>query len=157
MLAHEIDILWAPTVVQCNNYERVVLASHQLSGPAANWWDAYVEAHEESESINWPEFRAAFRAHHVPQGVIKLKKMEFQDLKQGSMSVNEYVNKFTQLSHYTLHEVDTDENKQDCFLNRLNDGLTYTLVARDFENFQGMVNKALVLENRRGVIERSVS
>jgi hypothetical protein len=144
-------------VVQCNNYERVVLASHQLSGPAANWWDAYVEAHEESESINWPEFRAAFRAHHVPQGVIKLKKMEFQDLKQGSMSVNEYVNKFTQLSHYTLHEVDTDENKQDCFLNRLNDGLTYTLVARDFENFQGMVNKALVLENRRGVIEQSVS
>jgi hypothetical protein len=144
-------------VLQCNNYERVVLASHQLSGPAANWWDAYVEAHEESESINWPEFRAAFRAHHVPQGVIKLKKMEFQDLKQGSMSVNEYVNKFTQLSHYALHEVDTDENKQDCFLNGLNDGLTYTLVARDFENFQGMVNKALVLENRRGVIERSVS
>jgi hypothetical protein len=26
------------------------------------------------------------------------------------------------------------------------------LEARDFENFQGMVNKALVLENHRGVI-----
>jgi hypothetical protein len=68
-------------VVQCNNHEKVLLTSHQLSGPAANWWDAYVEAHEEPESINWPEFRAAFRAHHVPQGVIKLKKKEFQDLK----------------------------------------------------------------------------
>jgi hypothetical protein len=53
-------------VVQCNNHEKVLLASHQLSGPAADWWDAYVEAHEEPESINWPEFRAAFRAHHVP-------------------------------------------------------------------------------------------
>jgi hypothetical protein len=53
-------------VVQYNNRERVLLASHQLSGPAANWWDAYVEAHEEPESINWPEFRAAFHAHHVP-------------------------------------------------------------------------------------------
>jgi hypothetical protein len=53
-------------VVQCNNNEKVLLASHQLSGPAANWWDAYMEAHEEPESINWPEFRAAFRAHHVP-------------------------------------------------------------------------------------------
>jgi hypothetical protein len=40
-----------------------------------------------------------------------------------------------------------------CFLNDLNDGLAYALVARDFENFQGMVNKALVLENRRGVTE----
>jgi hypothetical protein len=68
-------------VVQCSNHEKVLLASHQLSGPAADWWDAYVEAHEEPESINWPEFRAAFYAHHVPQGVIKLKKKEFQDLK----------------------------------------------------------------------------
>jgi hypothetical protein len=112
-----------------------------------------VEAHEEPESINWPEFRAAFCAHHVPQGVIKLKK-EFQDLKQGSMSVNEYVTKFTQLTHYAPHEVDTDEKKQECFLNGLNDGLAYALETRDFENFQGMVNKALVLENHRGVMER---
>jgi hypothetical protein len=94
-----------------------------------------VEAHEEPESINWPEFRAAFRAHHVPQGVIKLKKKEFQDLKQGTMSVNEYVTKFTQLSCYAPHEVDTDEKKQECFLNGLNDGLAYALEARDFENF----------------------
>jgi hypothetical protein len=140
-------------VVQCNNCERVLLASHQLSGPAADWWDAYVEAHEEPKSINWPKFRAAFYVHHVPQGVMKLKK-EFQDLKQGSMSVNEYVTKFTQLSRYALYEVDTDEKKHDCFLNGLNDRLTYALEAQDFENFQGMVNKALVLENRRDVMER---
>jgi hypothetical protein len=82
----------------------VLLAAHQLSGPAANWWDAYVEAHEEPESINWLKFRAAFRTHHVPQGVIKLKKKELLDLKQGSMSVNEYVTKFTQLSRYHQEE-----------------------------------------------------
>jgi hypothetical protein len=69
------------------------------------------------------------------------------------MSVNEYITKFTQLSHYALHEVDTDEKKHECFLNGLNDGLAYALEARDFENFQGMVNKALVLENHRGVMQ----
>jgi hypothetical protein len=68
-------------VVQCNNREKVLLASHHLSSPAADCWDAYVEAHEKPESINWPEFKAAFHAHHVPQGVIKVKKKEFQDLK----------------------------------------------------------------------------
>jgi hypothetical protein len=68
-------------VVQCSNREKVLLASHQLSGPAADWWDAYVQAHVELGSINWPKFRAAFRAHHVPRGVIKLKKKGFQDLK----------------------------------------------------------------------------
>jgi hypothetical protein len=70
------------------------------------------------------------------------------------MCVNEYVTKFTQLSRYTLHEVDTIEKKQECFLNGLNDILAYALEARDFENFQGMVNKAPVLENHRGMMKR---
>jgi hypothetical protein len=70
------------------------------------------------------------------------------------MSMNEYVTKFTQLSCYAPHEVNIDKKKHGCFLNGLNDGLAYALEARDFENFQGMVNKALVLENRRGVMER---
>jgi hypothetical protein len=69
------------------------------------------------------------------------------------MSVNEYVTKFTQLSRYAPHEVGTDEKKHECFFHGLNDGLAYALEARDFENFQGMVNKALVLENRRVVME----
>jgi hypothetical protein len=140
-------------VVLCNSREKVLLASHQLSRPAADLCDAYVEAYKEPESINWPEFRAAFHAHHVPQGVIKLTKKEFQDLKQWSMSVNKYVTKFTQLSRYAPHEVDIDEKKHQGFLNGLNDGLAYALEAQDFENFQGMVNKALVLENHKGVME----
>jgi hypothetical protein len=69
------------------------------------------------------------------------------------MSVNVYITMFTQLSHYAPHEVDTNERKHECFLNGLNDGLAYALEAKDFKNFQGMVNKGLVLENRRGVME----
>jgi hypothetical protein len=61
----------------------------------------------------------AFRSHLVPQGVIKLKKKEFQDLKQGSMTVSEYVIRFTQLSRYAPNDVDTDEKKQECFLSGL--------------------------------------
>jgi hypothetical protein len=53
-------------VVYCNNREKLLQASHQLSSAATDWWDAYVEPHEEPESINWPEFSAAFHAHHVP-------------------------------------------------------------------------------------------
>jgi hypothetical protein len=70
------------------------------------------------------------------------------------MSVNEYITMFTQLFRYAPYEVDTYEKKRECFLNGLNAGLAYALEARDFENFQGMVNKALVLENHRGVMER---
>jgi hypothetical protein len=43
------------------------------------------------------------------------------------MMVNEYVTRFTQLSRYAPNDVDTDEKKQECFLNGLDDGLTYPL------------------------------
>jgi hypothetical protein len=141
-------------VVQCNNREKVLFASHQLEGPAADWWDTYVEAHEEPESINWQEFKNSFRSHHVPLGIMKLKKKEFEELKQCSMSVSEYVTRFTQLSRYAPDNVDTNEKKQDWFLNGLNDGLAYALEARDFISFQDMVDKTLVHENRRGIMER---
>jgi hypothetical protein len=71
------------------------LASRQLIGPVADWWDAYMEAHEEPDSINWNEFNVAFRSHHVSQGIMKLKKNEFSNLKEGSMTVSEYVTHFT--------------------------------------------------------------
>jgi hypothetical protein len=145
---------WLKTVekklqlVQCNNRENVLLASHQLIGPVADWWDAYVEAHEEPDIINWNELKMVFGSHHVPQGIIKIKKKEFEDLKKGSITHS------TQPSCYAPNNMDTDEKKHDCFLNGLNDGLAYALEACDFENFQGMVNKALVLENCRGIMER---
>jgi hypothetical protein len=70
------------------------------------------------------------------------------------MTVSEYVTRFTQLSRYAPDNVDTDEKKQDWFLNRLNNGLPYAVEARDFINFQDMVDKALVLETLRGIMER---
>jgi hypothetical protein len=48
--------------------------------------------------------------------------------------------------------VDTDEKKNECFLNGLEDGLAYVLEAQDFKNFHTMVDKALVLENRREIL-----
>jgi hypothetical protein len=140
-------------VVQCNNREKILFAVHQLLRPTVDWWDAYVEAHEEPETINWQGFKNSFRSHHVPMGVMKLKK-KFEDLKQGSMTVSEYVTRFTQLSRYAPSNVHTYEKKPDWFLNRLNDGLAYALMAHDFINFQDMVDKALVLGNRRGIMEQ---
>jgi hypothetical protein len=57
----------------------------------------------------------------VPFGMMKLKKKEFEDLKQGLISVNEYVTQFIQLSRYDPDDMDIDEKKQDWFLNGLND------------------------------------
>jgi hypothetical protein len=33
-----------------------VLVSHQLEGHTDEWWDAYMNVHEEPGRINWQEF-----------------------------------------------------------------------------------------------------
>ena len=82
-------------VVQSTDRENVLFASYQPEGPASDWWDTHVAAHDEPDNITWQEFRTSFRTHHASHRVMKLKKKEFQDLKQGSMTVSEYITRFT--------------------------------------------------------------
>jgi hypothetical protein len=42
---------------------------------------------------------------------MKLNKKEFAELKQGNMSVNEYLHSFVRLSRYTPYDINTDEKK----------------------------------------------
>jgi hypothetical protein len=69
------------------------------------------------------------------------------------MIASEYVTHLWQLSRYAPNNIDTDDKKSEYILNGLNDGLSYTLEARDFLNYQAMVNKALVLGNIRGILK----
>ena len=85
-------------IAQCNDREKVLYASGRLEGAASDWWDSFVAAHANANAITWDEFRTAFRSHHIPAGVMKLKLKEFLSLEQGTMSVCEYRDKFTQLS-----------------------------------------------------------
>ena len=66
---------------------------------------------------------------------MKLKKKEFLALKQGSMSVAEYHDKFIQLSQYAPTKVEDDEKRQELFMEGLNDGLQYQLLAHTFASF----------------------
>jgi hypothetical protein len=80
--------------------------------------------------------------------VIKLKQKEFLALKQGSMSVNKYLDKFTQLSCYVSDEVNTDPKRQERFLDGLIEPLNYQLQSHSFPNFATLLNKAIGLENK---------
>jgi hypothetical protein len=107
-------------IAQCNDQEKVLFVAHQLFGTTADWWETYHNSHLNVGSITWDEFKAWFRTHYVPHGSLKLKK-EFSELQHGNMTVDEYLNRFTQLSRYALDDVNTDEKKHDAFLNGLNE------------------------------------
>jgi hypothetical protein len=98
----------------------VLFASHQLEGSTSEWWDAYVNALPYSSRS---------------PGCDQAEEERISRFEQGSMSVNEYVTHFTQLSRYAMTDVDIDGKKQNCFLNGLNNGLAYALEDRNYENF----------------------
>ena len=77
--------------------------------------------------VTWQEFTTTFREYYIPAGVLNLKLMEFLDLKQGSMSVMDYVNKFNHLAQYARTHVDTDEKKRDRFYHSLSCSLQMEL------------------------------
>jgi hypothetical protein len=72
----------------------------QLFGTAANWRETYFNTYADVNSIMWNEFKAHFRNHYVPCGTMNIKKKEFTNLRQGSMTINEYLNSFIPLSRY---------------------------------------------------------
>lgn len=143
-------------ITQCTDRERVLFASHQLTGPASEWWDNYNISHADAQTISWEEFVRAFRHAHIPAGIMTLKKKEFHALKQGNRTVGEYLHKFNQLARYAPADVASDEERQERFMDGLNDEISVQLVSNDYTDFQQLVNKAfrqeakhLQMENRK--------
>jgi hypothetical protein len=135
-------------IVQCTDREMFLCAASRLVGQATDWWDAYSTAHPNRQNITWQEFRDNFRTYHIPSGVIKLKQRELLSLRQGNMSVTEYLDKFTHLSRYAPDEVNTDPKRQERFLDGLIGPLNYQLQSHIFPDFQTLVNKAIGLEKQ---------
>jgi hypothetical protein len=141
-------------IAQCTDMEKVLYALGRLTGPAADWWDAYCAANATADTISWVEFSTNFRNYHIPAGLMKIKKKEFLSLKQGGMSVSEYRDRFIQLSWYAPREVGDDEKTQKLFQEGLIGPLQYQLMSHTFSSFQRLLDKAITLEHKRELGEK---
>jgi hypothetical protein len=48
--------------------------------------------------VLWAEFHDALRAHYIPTGMMRKKRQEFMDLKQGGRSVHDNSKQFNHLA-----------------------------------------------------------
>jgi hypothetical protein len=85
-------------LLQCNDQEKVVFATHQLQGPASAWWDNHMATRPPGAEVTWAEFCRSFRKAQVPDGVVAQKKREFRALHQGNRTVTEYLHEFNRLA-----------------------------------------------------------
>jgi hypothetical protein len=74
---HTIESKFAQLSAPCSKANKTLFAAQQLHGIARIWWDHYYAMQLERHVVTWEEFWTAFRAHHIPKGLIERKLNEF--------------------------------------------------------------------------------
>ena len=101
---------------------RIRLAAFQLASESLIWWD-WVKTSRNVEAMTWVDFRELFIIKFFPAYVRHVKARKFQDLRQGDMTVLEYVARFTELARFSYDHVAIDLAK----VRRFEDGLRLSI------------------------------
>jgi hypothetical protein len=97
--------------------------------------------------MEWGEFKAAFRGHHIPIGIMDRKRNEFLALTQGNRTVLQYAQTLNDMCQYACYHADTDEKKRDIFRRGLSTKLRDRLNAVRANSYNELVNLAISQED----------
>jgi hypothetical protein len=70
---HIIESKFALLTIPCADSSKASFAAQQLRGAARIWWDNFYAMQPAGHVISWDEFRTAFRAHYIPEGLLERK------------------------------------------------------------------------------------
>jgi len=82
---------------------------------------------------------------YYPRDVQRTKEREFLSLKQGRMTVMEYVARFNELSRFAMHQVNTEERKMDHFEQGLRGDIKSVIAGQTFASSRTFTNEQLRL------------
>ena len=124
---------------------RITLASFQLEGESQIWWE-WVTTSKDLETMTWDDFRRLFMGKYFPASARHAKVQEFLELRQGTMTVLEYVARFTELAHFRDDYVATDAAKVGMFEDGLKLSIRGKIVGHNLQDMDSMVSTTLIIE-----------
>ena len=101
---------------------RIRLATFQLAGESLIWWD-WVKTSRNVEAMTWVDFRELFMRKFFPASARHVRAREFLNLRQGDMTVLEYMARFIKLARFSDDYVATNLAK----VRRFEDGLRLSI------------------------------
>jgi len=102
-------------------------------------------------NVTWEQFKIAFRGHHIPLGLMRMKAVEFMKLTQGTKTLTEYMHAFNNLSRYAPEFVNTKEKKIKCFKHGLGTKKMKTMANSRCATYNEFVSDALTQENQNNL------
>ena len=98
----------------CTDEQKVIYVAYKLFGEAKRWWlsrSVLLEQELQGAPITWERFKVEFLNQYFPRSAWEVKAREFSNLVQGSLSVEEYVARFMELSRFAPHLIPDEEKK----------------------------------------------
>ena len=136
--------------MQCPDENKVRIAGFLLGGNARKWW-AYERTRKRHTLA---QFKAAFHTEFCPPAFVETKRLEFETLTQGSMTVSKYERRFRELSDFCPNLVVDEVIKKRRFLDELVKTIAFSLSGSDHPTYQSMRDAALKME-RQALIHRT--
>ena len=124
---------------------RIRLAAFQLEGEAQVWW-GWARTSRDLEAMTWAEFQELLMGKYFPVTARHAKAQEFLELKQGAMTVIDYVARFMELARFADDYVATDLAKVRRFKNGLKLSIQARIVGLRLQDMDSMVGTALTIE-----------
>jgi hypothetical protein len=131
-------------LMRCTKVQKTLFTTQQLCGNSSVWWTNYTATCPTDYQVPWVEFRSAFRAQYIPIGVMRMKRQEFVDLKQGGRSVHDYLKLFTHQAQYASDQMDMDEKKKDHFMTSLSMKLQERMALNTGGSFPEFVSNIII-------------
>ena len=129
---------------------RIRLAAFQLEGEAQVWWK-WARTSTDLEAMTWAEFQKLFMGKYFPVTARHAKAQEFLELKQGAMTVMDYVTRFTKLARFVDDYVATNLAKVMRFENGLKLSIRARIVGLRLQDMDSMVGTTLTIERELGL------
>ena len=121
---------------------RIRQAAFQLEGEAQVWWK-WARTSRDLKAMTWAEFQEMFMGKYFLEIA---KAQEFLELKQGTMTVMDYVTRFTELTRFVDDYVATNLDKVRRFENGLKLSIQARIVGLRLQDMDSMVRTALTIE-----------
>jgi hypothetical protein len=136
------------SLILCLETQKPLFAAQQFRGAARAWWENFLAIQNHRHQVTWTEFKDAFHAHYILEGLMAMKSEEFLALRQGNKSVMEYVTRFNHLSQYATEHVNTDLKKKASFMRGLNTKLQTMMTTCQNATYYEAVNIAISSEEK---------
>ncbi|KAJ4718965.1 Gag protease polyprotein, partial [Melia azedarach] len=142
-------------VMGCTDQQKVNFATFMLRGRAYYWWTSVLNRYGGYEAVTWNDFRREFNDKYFSSIYRDAKRNEFLMLVQGSMTVEDYENKFIELLRFASDVIRDETDKCKRFEAGLRNDIRRSVAGSRYTHYGHLVEAAMRVEQCSVNIQRT--